>query len=77
MASDSLQIWCLLAAGVAKEWFEGLGIGVEERPTGNHAVVFNASFPWSAAGARLRALYTPWSFGGAATALPEAIRAAF
>jgi len=35
----------LLAAGVAKEWFEGLGIGVEERPTGNHAVVFNASFP--------------------------------
>ena len=35
----------LLAAGVATEWFEGLGIGVEERPTGNHAVVFNASFP--------------------------------
>ena len=35
----------LLAAGVAKEWFKGLGIGVEERPTGNHAVVFNASFP--------------------------------
>ena len=35
----------LLAAGVAKEWFEGLGIGVEECPTGNQAVVFNASFP--------------------------------
>jgi ubiquinone biosynthesis UbiH/UbiF/VisC/COQ6 family hydroxylase len=35
----------LLAAGVAEAWFEGLGIGVEERPTGNHAVVFNASFP--------------------------------
>ena len=35
----------LLAAGVAKEWFEGLGIGVEERPAGSHAVVFNASFP--------------------------------
>ena len=35
----------LLAAGVAEAWFEGLGISVEERPTGHHAVVFNVSFP--------------------------------
>ena len=35
----------LLAAGVSEAWCEGLGIAVEERPTGNHALVFNASFP--------------------------------
>lgn len=34
----------LLAAGAAPEWFDGLGITVAERPTYNHAIVFNASF---------------------------------
>jgi 2-octaprenyl-6-methoxyphenol hydroxylase len=40
----------LLAAGVAKDWFHGLGIRVEERPTHNHALVFNATFPGQQAG---------------------------
>lgn len=40
----------LLAAGVAKDWFQGLGIRVEERPTHNHALVFNATFPGQQAG---------------------------
>ena len=40
----------LLAAGVAPEWFHGLGITVAERPTHNHAIVFNASFHGQQAG---------------------------
>ena len=35
----------LLAAGVMPDWFQKLGIQVNERPSNNHAVVFNASFP--------------------------------
>ena len=40
----------LLAAGTAPEWFDGLGITVAERPTYNHAIVFNASFQGVQAG---------------------------
>ena len=40
----------LLAAGIAPEWFDGLGITVAERPTYNHAIVFNASFQGVQAG---------------------------
>ena len=40
----------LLAAGVARDWFHGLGIRIEERPTHTHALVFNASFPGQQAG---------------------------
>lgn len=40
----------LLAAGAAPEWFDGLGITVAERPTYNHAIVFNASFQGVQAG---------------------------
>lgn len=35
----------LIAAGVERDWFHALGIGLKERPVGTHAVVFNASFP--------------------------------
>jgi len=35
----------LLAAGVMPDWFQKLGIQVNERPSNNHAMVFNASFP--------------------------------
>ena len=35
----------LLAAGVMPDWFQKLGIQVNERPSDNCAVVFNASFP--------------------------------
>ena len=64
----------LLAAGVANEWFEGLGIGVEERPPAITRWYSMRAFPGCRA--RLRALYIPWSSGGAATALPDAISAA-
>jgi len=35
----------LLASGVTPEWFEALGIGIQQRPSDTHAVVFNAIFP--------------------------------
>ena len=35
----------LLAAGVMPDWFQKLGLQVNERPSNNHAMVFNASFP--------------------------------
>ncbi len=35
----------LLAAGVASDWFDELGITVDERTTQNHAFVFNVTFP--------------------------------
>ena len=40
----------LLAAGVAPDWFDQLGIRVLERPTPNTAVVFNARFPGQQSG---------------------------
>ena len=35
----------LLAAGVASDWFNDLGITVDERATPNHALAFNVAFP--------------------------------
>ena len=35
----------LLAAGVAQDWFDDLGITVDERATQNHALAFNVTFP--------------------------------
>ena len=35
----------LLAAGVASDWFDDLGITVDERATQNHAFAFNVTFP--------------------------------
>ena len=40
----------LLASGVTPDWFDTLGITCQQRPTGTHALVFNATFPGRQAG---------------------------
>jgi 2-octaprenyl-6-methoxyphenol hydroxylase len=40
----------LLASGVTPDWFDALGITCQQRPTGTHALVFNATFPGRQAG---------------------------
>ena len=40
----------LLASGVTPDWFDDLGISIQERPAHTHALVFNAVFPGRQAG---------------------------